>query len=52
MPTDQVIAIITADAPLKLDPGAVTAMKVFLESYVDSPAEHRSPSGRAVALAA
>lgn len=52
MPTEQVIAIISADAPLKLDPGAVTAMKIFLETYVESAAEHRSPSGRPVALAA
>jgi putative nucleotidyltransferase with HDIG domain len=53
MGTDRVIEIIDEEAAQgKLCAESVDSMKLFLETYVESPASHRAPDGRAVVAVA
>jgi putative nucleotidyltransferase with HDIG domain len=53
MPTEQVIEIISGDAPHKLDAESVEAMTIFLDQHVEGPLRLQAPDGRAlVAIAA
>lgn len=48
LPTEKVIEIIESDAPERLDVDCVDALKLFLDEYVEGPADHRAPNGRIV----